>query len=816
MSLTKVFAISLIALSCLTVAWGAEAGIARIAIDTASQGIEISPDLIGVFFEDINYGADGGLYAELVQNRSFEYYSVNGNGMHPLSAWSKVERGGGQIVVTTQTGNPLNARNPTYVRIIIVNAGAGVGLMNEGFDGIPVRAGESYDFSFYVKRLRDFTEPFLVTIESAAGTVYASAQIDGVASTWAKYEAVLTSDTTDMNARLVVTTTGTGTVDMDMISLFPRNTFKGRKNGLRADIAQAIADLKPKFMRFPGGCISHGDGLANAYRWKDTIGDVAERRPNWNLWGYHQTYGLGYYEYFLFCEDIGAKPFPVLPVGVSCGFRTYQAVPMDQIDEWIQDALDLIEFANGPATTTWGAVRAAMGHPAPFNLAYICLGNEEHDTSQFRERFPLFVEAIRQNHPEIKIIGTSGLGDAIPLYPFMAQNGVDASDEHYYNSPLWFIHNAHRFDSFDRKMPAVFVGEYASQADTVFNAVAEACYLIGIERNSDLVRFAAYAPLVKNLNHYQWDPDLIWFTHDKVFGTACYYVQKMFSLNPGDVCLNYTLDLAGGAQGTIWGGVGVGTWSTYAEFDDVKVTSGSTVLFEDRFDQAGTGWSVNGGNFAVSDGLYRQTSNRTPAWSVRTISFDEETLTYTLRARKTGGAEGFLIVFGYEDRNNYYWWNLGGWNNTLHAIERCLDGSRGPVQQVAGRIESNRWYDIRIEIQGATIRCFLDNALIQEFSDSHGLAASPSQNRDTGDIIIKLANPNDYPVLTRISLAGITEVDPNAAVEVLSGDRGDRNTVAIPYRVAPVTGPMTADLDFDYTAPATSFQVIRLKTRPSP
>lgn len=792
----------------------ANPGTASITIDAASHAADISPDLIGIFFEDINYGADGGLYAELVQNRSFEYYSVYGNNMHPLYTWSEVEKGNGNIVISVEGTSPLNANNTRYLKMVIINDGSGVGIKNRGYDSIPVTSGERYDFSFYVRRTRDFTEPFRISIENTTGSiVYGSAQINRTSSTWTKYEAELFSNATDANARLVITTTGSGTVYMDMISLFPRNTFKGRRNGLRADIAQIIADLKPKFMRFPGGCISHGDGLDNAYRWKDTIGDVAERKPNWNLWGYHQTYGLGFYEYFLFCEDIGAMPFPVIPVGVSCGFRTFEAVPMSQMDEWVQDALDLIEFANGDDTTTWGAVRAGMGHPEPFNLEYICLGNEEHDTREFRDRFPLFVDAIRRNYPEIKIIGTSGLGGGIPLYRFMGQQGVDSSDEHYYSSPEWYINNTDRFDDFDRDMPTVFIGEYASQGDALFNAVAEACYLTGVERNSDIVQFAAYAPLVKNASHYQWDPDLIWFTHDTAFGTACYYVQKMFSLNQGDVYLDNTVTFNPGTIGRISGAVGVGTWATRAEFDDIKVMTGSTELFEDRFSTSSGNWSVNGGNFSVAGGVYRQTGTHTPAWSVEKSSFNEETLTYTLRARKTSGAEGFLIIFGYQDRNNYYWWNIGGWNNTIHAIEKCVNGSRGPVHEVSGRINTNQWYNIKIEIVGGTIRCFLNGNLIQEYTDSYGIAVSPSKDIETGDIIIKMANPNEYSVLTEINLQGTSMIDPNASVEILSGSGSDRNSVANPYNVVPTTDSLTAGLNFDYNAPAMSVQVIRLKTQ---
>ena len=337
-------------------------------------------------------------------------------------------------------------------------------------------------------------------------------------------------------ATLEVTTAGSGSVCMDMVSLFPRDTFHGHKNGLRKDLGQALADLKPKVFRFPGGCIVHGSGLENAYRWKETVGPVEARKPNWNLWGYHQSHGLGYFEFFQLCEDIGASPLPILPAGVSCGFRKpKEFAPLEELEPWIQDAIDLVEFANGPVESKWGKVRAEMGHPKPFSLKYIGLGNEEHDTPQFRERFPLFVSAMRKAHPEIHLVGTSGLGENIPLYDLMTSQKVDLSDEHYYQSTEWFIDNQNRFDKWDRSLPSIFVGEYASRGNILRNAVAEAAYLTGIERNADVVKMTAYAPLFARYGLTQWKAaNLIWFDPDQVVKTPNYYVQQLFSVNKGD------------------------------------------------------------------------------------------------------------------------------------------------------------------------------------------------------------------------------------------------------------------------------------------
>ncbi len=393
--------IALVFLISLTLTGNANAvGTAEIRIECDQPTVRLSPHLYGLFFEDINYAADGGLYAELVQNRSFEYHSLEethrGSGFHPLYAWKSIARSGGKAEMQVIDTEPLNQNNRNYLQLKIAQSGV-VGVSNSGFDGIHLDQGAAYNVSLYA-RSNDWTgdSSLTVRLETENATECGSLVLEGVDASWKKLEGVITTTKTTDNARLVVTTEGQGTLDLDMISLFPQDTFNGHKNGLRKDLAQALKELNPKFLRFPGGCIVHGHGLDNIYRWKDSVGDVAQRKPNWNLWGYHQTYGLGFYEYFQLCEDLEMAALPVVPIGVGCGFRCNEFVPIDQLGPHIQDVLDLIEFANGPATSTWGKVRAEMGHPEPFNLEFICLGNEEHDTPDMRQRFPLFAKAIRE------------------------------------------------------------------------------------------------------------------------------------------------------------------------------------------------------------------------------------------------------------------------------------------------------------------------------------------------------------------------------------------------------------------------------------
>lgn len=532
---------------------------ATVTVDTAAEGTPVSPLLYGVFFEDINFAADGGLYAELVRNRSFEYYPFRPMGLargekpldyHGLTAWSDLERAGAEVRSRVAIDRPINERNPNYAMLLLRGEGGQAGLANEGVDGITVEAGKDYTASLFARWEEGEPAPLRVALETADGNVLAEAELYAPGEAWEQQSTVLTPERDASDARFVVTTTGTGRLALDVVSLMPQDTFKGRKNGLRNDLAEAIAAIEPKTFRFPGGCIVHGNGLDEAYRWKDTIGPLETRRPNSNRWGYHQTYGLGYYEYFQFAEDIGAEPLPILPVGVSCGFEPpYEVARGEELDEWIQDVLDLVEFANGPVDSEWGKVRAKMGHPEPFNLKYIGLGNEEHDTALFRENYPKFVKALREAHPEITIVGTSGLSPRIPAYDFMASLDVPITDEHYYERPEWFIEHQDRFDDFDRSGPKVYVGEYASRGNTLFNAIAEAVYLTGIERNADHVVMTAYAPLLARYGHTQWqDANLIWFDDEQVVLTSNYHVQKLFSTNVGDRYLPAKVSVDGDAS----------------------------------------------------------------------------------------------------------------------------------------------------------------------------------------------------------------------------------------------------------------------------
>lgn len=521
----------------------------------AKGGRKISSDLFGLFFEDINYSADGGLYAELVQNRSFEYNPTERREWNPFSYWEYIAPGFSYGRVSVETSAPVHPNNPHYLVLDVEHVGkevkfvgiSGVGLKNSGFDGMVVKANDKYNFSMFVNQLSKDPISFSISLQTPKGKVLAESKITTSSSDWTKYIASLIPTQSCDTTNLVILATTEGKFAIDVVSLFPEKTFKNRPNGLRADLAQMLADMKPGFIRFPGGCLVHGDGLGNMYRWENTIGPVEQRKEQRNIWGYHQTTGLGYFEYFQFCEDIGAKPLPVLPAAVSCqnsggtwriGGTGQKAVPMDEMPDYIQEVLDLIEWANGPVTSVWGAKRAAAGHPASFNLQYVGIGNEDKMTPEFEQRFRMIFDAVKAKHPEITVVGTVGPApdgeDFTKGWKIADDQKVPVVDEHYYTSPEWFISNQKRYDAYPRNATQVYLGEYASWGNKMRNAIAEAAYMTSLERNGDVVRMASYAPLLAKKNFTQWKIDMIFFDNTVICPTPNYYVQKMFSANQGD------------------------------------------------------------------------------------------------------------------------------------------------------------------------------------------------------------------------------------------------------------------------------------------
>lgn len=539
-------------------------------------GKEISKDLIGIFFEDISYSADGGLYAELVQNGSFEYNPTERDGWGAGTAWRFMRPGHSLGYITPMMANPIHENNPTYMRLHIERVGhyydfngwTGVGMRNDGFDGIAVKAGAKYDFSVFLRNVDAKNKDMRIVLVGEKDAVLGEVTITADSKDWKKYTAEITSNADCEHANLQMLCLATGDVDVDMVSLMPQDTYNG--HGLRKDMVEALKGLEPKFMRFPGGCVIHGggDGFWDTYRWKTTIGPKEQRRGLKNTWGYHQSMGLGYYEYFQLCEDLGMDALPILPCGVSCqgtnggwGMRTQaqDAVPMSEMDEWVQDALDLIEWANGDVNTTWGKKRAEAGHPKPFGLKYLGIGNEEKITPEFEERFKYIYNIVRKKHPEIIIVGTAGPGshkgnpDFDNGWRIAEETDLAILDEHYYEPKEYFINNQANYDNYPRdRKTKVYLGEYAAKDRKLQDALAEALYLLGVERNGDVVAMTSYAPLFAKKHHESWNPDLIYFDNSNVILTCSYYVQQMFGTTAGNYYYGDVATIKGGDkyQGT--------------------------------------------------------------------------------------------------------------------------------------------------------------------------------------------------------------------------------------------------------------------------
>jgi alpha-L-arabinofuranosidase len=784
-----------LAAAVLAAAFCAGAQTAKITVDAAHPAHAISPTLWGIFFEDINLSADGGLYPELVRNRSFE-------DSEKPDFW-KIS--GGSSTMTVDSARPLNTFNLHYLR---VDANGGFTLENDGYWGMNIVKGDSYVFKLAV-RGQKFTGPLAVKIVGPSGTVLAGGEISEIGNGWRYRTLDLTATDGDPKAHLEISGTGGGSLSLDMVSLLPEKTWKD--HGLRVDLAESLDALHPAFMRFPGGNWIEGDDLAHMYHWKTTIGDTDSRTPLWNTWGYNTTQALGYHEYLQLCEDLGAEPL----FGISCGIALGDKdVPLSQMGQWIQDALDAIEYANGPTNSVWGGLRAKAGHPAPFNLKYMEVGNE-NGGPHYAERWALVVNAIRAKYPDMQLITTSSLQDG--SHPHTPR--PDIVDEHYYETPESFMRRADQYDKYDRNGPKIFVGEYAVTQNAgkgnLRAAIGEAAFMTGMERNSDVVTLASYAPLFVNLNHRAWNPDMINFDSANWYGIPSYYVQQMFSENRGDQSLPVSVDCPPAAIAPPHGRIGVGTWNTGSEFKDIQVTSpDGKILLAPDFSKGSEDWKKFGeGEWKTADGALQQTAEKP---FVRAVAGDITWTNYTLtlKARKNSGREGFLVLFhisGDEDRN---WWNIGGWDNSQDGIEfgRTIDGK-------PSHIETGRWYDLKLEVNGTHVKCSIDGTVIHDLDvvtqgKIPSLYAAAATDEKTGDLILKVVNASAEPLTTELNLNGEKNLSGNGSAIVLTSENPtDENTLADPAKVSPKTEAVNySGTTLTRAFPGNSFTVLRLQT----
>lgn len=852
-----------------------------LSIDAQDEVHDISELLYGIFFEDINFAADGGLYGEKVINRSFEYGELAAD--DELHGWSQV--GTADIGVTVgDAENGLNVNNTNYL-VINNTSDALAGVANRGFlDGMAIKEGVTYDFSVYAKSVDGYDGD--ITVRLVAGDVVAAeTTVSGVISDWQKLSATLTSSVTaDSNVYLQVLV-GKGSVCLDMVSLFPP-TYKN--HGMRIDLAEKLADLEPAFLRFPGGCIIEGYDDETAFNWKDSVGvgpdglplefngtygDVATRSYGINLWTNlsmtedplpcYMSYGLGFYEYFVLAEDIGAIGVPVLNCGLFCQMRGKGPVDMytPEFEQYLQDMVDLVEFCRGDENTTWGKVRASLGHPEPFELKYICIGNENEGEVYF-ERYEAFLERFNEEkakNPELyeglELIYSSGANEGTTsmnyvasyenAYDYIKENNMTidefagATDHHYYRDPSWFLAHADYYDEDNYSRDAegmldtyygggikVFLGEYASWSNTLRSALAEAAYMTGLERNGDIVEMAAYAPLFGNLTATHWAPNLIWFNNNTSTGSINYYMQKLFSTNAGTTLLGTEFEGAQIPCEDLKGAVGLGTWWTAAEFDNVKVTDNATgeVLGSDDFSAPDFWWNwshKSEGKWKVSDGKAVQSVHDHVYNELGTSAYFGDTdwtnYTYTFEATKTEGGEGFYIPFLVEDENNCFYWNIGGWGNTKSALQRVQNGSKTdaiPGTVTDFTVETGRTYQIKLVVDGTVISGYIDGEKQFEYETATKANANAYQvvsTDESGDIIIKLVNVTGSDRTFAIDIAN-ADVVSNATVYQVAGDSPDNDNVLgqeedcklEEFTVDGVSG------QFNYTVPRYSATVIRI------
>lgn len=791
---------------------------AAVTIAAGEPGTPVSPDLYGIFFEDINHAADGGIYAELIRNRSFEdtlvparceekdnkFVTPNGwEAVFPnrdaLPGWQVLREGDVSGSVALDDKVVMNEANTRSLRIMVDQGGMGrFGVANEGYWGIPLKKGETYSFTFFAKAGEGCDGPVEACLEGAGGRLFASARFTGLSREWKRYACEWKSSGNDRNARLTITASSPGTFWIDFVSLMPGN----RQGVFRTDLLHMLNDLKPAFVRFPGGCFVEGFTKESAWRWKKTMGPIEERPGHWNLWGYRSTDGLGYHEYLLLCEAVGAAPMFVVNCGMSCQGRKPDLIPMEELDEWVQDALDAIEYANGPADSAWGKVRAANGHPEPFHLKYLEIGNE-NSGPDYEARYRRFYDAVSAKYPEVILIANTAVDGPMQVV-----------DEHYYESPDGLASRAGQYDARDRKAPKIYVGEYAVVNEcgqgNLRAALAEAAFMTGMERNGDYVIMASYAPLFVNVHDRCWNPDAICFDNSACYGTASYHVQKMFADNRVTETLPVEVK-CGGAAPEYAGRIGVATWETQAEFKDIRVAQGDKVLYQSDFSNGAEGWELQKGRWNVKDGALEQTGAGTdcraifgdPAWRDYTL---------TLKARKISGREGFLILFNVKNNQNWFWWNLGGWGNVRHAVERNGGGPLPP--SVNGAIETGRWYDIEVAVQGGQIRCSLDGKLIHDLRvpAPSALTVCVGRAKDSQEIVIKAVNRTAQAQTTDITLTGVNKIAPEGTMTVLtSWSPDDENSLDYTDKVVPVTQPINGlGTSFTHTFPPYSVNALRL------
>lgn len=815
-------------------------GEGTIQVDATKLGARVPNSLYGIFLEEINNAGEGGLYAELIQNRGFEDAELppackleNGSLIPPRTdhfwenkpvdyklpwnkdphpAWDLLVGTGSRADMAVVKDRPLTENSPNALRVEIQEGAAT--LLNTGFWGIGVEKGESYNLSLNVQTDGSYTGQIRVSLLSGDGQPLATHVFPKAATDkWTKLTTTLRSAATDPKAKFAIILEGKGKVWFDFVSLFPAKTFKNRPNGLRPDLAKMIADLKPAFIRFPGGCYVEGLTIETRPRWEESLGPQENRKQTYSPWGYWNSNGFGYHEWLQFCEDTGADALYVFNVGISCAFRSGTYLPESELPKLIQNTLDGIEYAIGPTTSKWGALRAKNGHPKPFPLKYVEIGNEQSG-AKYGARVAQFYKAIKAKYPDMKVILSSwiaGLDRAAINAAISGAGKIDIVDEHAYTGAYWALANYDHFAKYSRSEPwELYIGEFAANAGVgrgnMQATLSDAAYMMGMEKNADIVKMGSYAPLLENINRRQWEVNLIHFDSSRAFGRASYYACKMFADHRPDVNLETKVDFTPGGNSAITGPIGLGTYGTAAEFKDVKIEQGGKSVYESTLSTQDASWRSRNGTWAFRDNAYAQTTEGWNNWTFQGDGYKDITL--TLKARKLSGGEGFVVSVGNVEGRRVQF-NVGGWGNRQHGIE-----AEGLVKGVPGLVETGRWYDVKVTTKGRTIAASLDGKEILNLELPRVDVVRSIAGRDerTGEIVIKVLNPGSDSATMRIDLKGVPRVNGGSETVLSAARTTEENSFAQPTRIAPVTRPLsTASTQFQHQFPPYSLTILRLK-----
>ncbi|MEO5891334.1 MAG: alpha-L-arabinofuranosidase C-terminal domain-containing protein [Ferruginibacter sp.] len=829
---------------------------ATINIDATKLESKVSPDLHGIFFEEISHGGEGGLYGELIQNRGFEesrlplattlvddfivplrtpHFSMPNNGVSdwkmewPVKsqwpAWSLQTTGPTGMVLSLVQDKPLNRATPNSLRLDIDKADPTNknNLVNEGFWGINTIKGDTYNLSFFAHTDSRYRGQVKASLRSEDGTILASCTIPSIGGNlWKKYTGKLLAKKSAGKAKFFLSFAGAGTVWLDMVSLFPAKTYLNRPNGLRLDLAQYIADLKPAFVRWPGGCFVEGINVENTPNWKKSLGPIQNRPGTYSVWGYWSTDGFGYHEYLQFCEDIDAAALYVFNIGVSCDFRSGTFVPDEKVDSVIADILDGIEYAVGPVGSKYGKLRAANGHPNPFPLKFIEVGNEQSGP-RYAARYNRFYKAIKAKYPQIKILASMGIGD-VNRHTTDSMKGIDIVDEHAYKAVGWAMRNYDHFDKYKRGDWEMYVGEYATNngvgAGNMNAALSDAVYIMSMERNSDLVKMSSYAPLLVNVNDIDWPVNLVNFNASESFARISYYTIKMFNENkPTRNIATQTIIPEQKSKAPLFaGGIGLATWDTQSDYKDIEVIKAGKIVYKSDFINNPNEWKLVRGNWQVKDSALSQTveGEQRLAW-LKDKTFD--TYTLKLKARKISGYNAFIIPFAVKNDSTQLRAHIGSWLNSNTVFESVTNGfdiaAISESKRLDKPIETGRWYDVAIEVDNDKVDCYLDGKLLMTYREPQNFFSIAGRDEATGDIIVKVVNASSQPYLSSISINGLTAVNQTADLSTLSaGSLYAENSFHTPTRYIPQYQRINnISTDFEMSFKPYSINVLRIHTK---